>query len=73
MWLHKAFLVFASSIPAITIICGVVFTALGLTTRKSNKIRSKKWLRIGMICLCVIIFFLLVSILGAISSGTLSI
>ena len=62
------------TIPIIAAIVGAIALPIaGLVLRKSKPQLSKKLLIIGGLCFCVVCLFLLISIFGAILSGTLSI
>ena len=62
------------TIPIIAAIVGAIALPIaGLVLRKSKPQLSKKLLIIGGFCFCVVCLILLISILGAIFSGTLSI
>ncbi len=62
------------TIPIIAAIVGAIALPIaGLVLRKSKPQLSKKMLRIGGLCFCVVCLILLANILGAIFSGTLSI
>ncbi|MBR3678828.1 MAG: hypothetical protein IKL87_01330 [Oscillospiraceae bacterium] len=62
------------TIPIIAaIVAAVALPIAGLVLRKSKPQLSKKLLRIGGVCICVVCLILLTNILGAIFSGTLSI
>ena len=62
------------TIPIIAAIVGAIALPIaGLVLRKSKPQLSKKLLIIGGLCFCVVCLILLISIFGAIFSGTLSI
>lgn len=62
------------TIPIIAAIVGAIALPIaGLVLRKSKPQLSKKLLIIGGLCFCVVCLILLISIFGAILSGTLSI
>jgi hypothetical protein len=62
------------TIPIIAAIVGAIALPIaGLVLRKSKPQLSKKLLIIGGLCFCVVCLIFLISIFGAIFSGTLSI
>ena len=62
------------TIPIIAAIVGAIALPIaGLVLRKSKPQLSKILLIIGGLCFCVVCLILLISIFGAIFSGTLSI
>ncbi len=62
------------TLPIIAAIVGAIALPIaGLVLRKSKPQLSKKLLIIGGLCFCVVCLILLISIFGAIFSGTLSI
>ena len=73
MYGHWVVFFIVQLIYTIPIIAAIALPIAGLVLRKSKPQLSKKLLIIGGFCFCVICLILLISILGAIFSGTLSI